>query len=172
MAKMTREGPSLSASRHSIDFPVRPVAGGSPRPPSAARLNRTASNPRPKGSQQHQQSSDEKAQAEWEQAKANHLAKMRYEQEQVTLAWSRNQRMLQQLDVKEEHLVVEGTLVDLWDLALLVEEFRGLYEVSNIAPFFVDISTGSSLVVSCTIKGREEWFLAVHWRAYRPSNTS
>ena len=145
MAKMTREDAPLSASRHSIDFPVRPVAGGSPRPPSAARRNRTASNARPKGGQQ---SADERAQAEWEQAKANHLAKMRYEQEQAALAWSRNQRMLQQLDVKEEQLVVEGTLIDLWELALLVEEFRGLYEVSNLRPLLIVISTESSLVVS------------------------
>ena len=135
MAKMTREDPSPSSFRHSIDFPVRPVAGGSPRLPPTARRNRTASNARPKAGQQQQQSSDERAQAEWEQAKANHLAKMRYEQEQAAQAWSRNQRMLEQLDVKEEHLVVEGTLIDLWELALLVEEFRGLYEVSDIVPF-------------------------------------
>lgn len=137
MAKMTHEDPSQSSFRHSIDFPVRPVAGGSPRLPSAARRNRAASNARPKAGQQQQQSADERAQAEWEQAKANHLAKMRYEQEQAALAWSRNQRMLQQLDVKEEHLLVEGTLIDLWELALLVEEFRGLNEVSDIAPFLL-----------------------------------
>jgi hypothetical protein len=135
MAMMTRDDPSLSSSQHSIDFPVRPAAGGSPRPPSAGRRNRTASNARPKGGQQQQQqSANERAQAEWEQAKANHLAKMKYEQEQAVLAWSRNQRMLQQLDVKEEHLVVEGTLIDLWELALLVEEFRGLFEVSATTP--------------------------------------
>ena len=135
MAIMTRQDPSLSSSPHSIDFPVRPVADGSPRPPSAARRNRAASNARPRGGQQQQQSADDKAQAEWEQAKANHLAKMKYEQEQAALARSRNQRMLQHLDVKEAHLVIEGTPVDLWELASLVEEFRGLYEVSKTAPF-------------------------------------
>ena len=133
MAMMTREDPSLSASRHSSDFPVRPVAGGSPRPPSAGRRSRTASNPRPRTGQQQQQSADERAQAEWDQAKANHLAHMKHEHEQAALAWSRNQRMLQQLDVQEGNLVVEGTLIDLWELASLVEEFRGLYEVSHIA---------------------------------------
>ena len=131
VAVMTRENALASSSRHSIDFPVGPVAGGSPQPPSARR-RRTASNARPRGSQQQPQNADEKAQAEWEQAKANHLAKMKHEQEQAALAWNRNQRMLQHLDVQEQSLIVEGTLIDLWDLASLVEEFRGFYEVSNI----------------------------------------
>lgn len=149
-AMMTREDASLSSSsRHSIDFPVRPVAG-SPRPPSAGRRSRTASNARPRGGQQQQQTVDEKAQAEWEQAKANHLAKMKHEQEQAALAWSRNQRMLQQLEVQEKSLIVEGTLIDLWELASLVEEFRGLYEVSTIASFALpySLSPTGSLVIS------------------------